>query len=77
MHQGRGTVQVCSAGTLFDPEGLYCDHQYKVRCSDVRVDKPQVYHGFVRASSRQFDQQLDYNDYDSGNVRKNPLNITI
>jgi hypothetical protein len=59
---------VCAAGTLFDPDALYCDHQYKVRCNEVIVDKPQVYHGFIRASSRQVDQPVDY-DYGDQDVR--------
>jgi hypothetical protein len=62
--QGRGTVQICAAGTLFDPEALYCDHEYKVQCQEVTVDKPQVYHGFIRAGARsRLQEQADYNDY--------------
>jgi len=35
-----------------------------VRCSDVVVDKPQVYHGFIRAGARRSQQQhLDYPEY--------------
>nr|XP_018903702.1 PREDICTED: uncharacterized protein LOC109034806 [Bemisia tabaci] len=41
-YKGRGIVQSCAPGTLFNPESMECDFPSKVNCLDSDLNKPYI-----------------------------------
>lgn len=72
--KGRGYIQSCSPGTLFNPETFECDHPSKVVCASMDKPRSDINLRYTKTSAKLTDAQpRQYNNRPSYESIENPV----